>query len=116
MFKRKYIKKPYASLKTDGGSEFKGVFHKWLQNNEIMHKVSLPFRHKQMANVESLNRQLGRLFNGYMNTKEEETGKRYREWTDIVDIVRKELNEHRHKKLEAFNPDDYPPVSIDHLP
>eukprot|EP00981_Chlorochromonas_danica_P002509 scaffold478_cov203-Ochromonas_danica.AAC.1 len=51
-----------------------------------------------------------------MNTKEEETGKRYRGWTDIVDIVRKELNEHRHKKLKSFNPDDYPPVSIDRLP
>src|SRR5438552_382523 len=30
MFKRKYIKTPYASIKTDDGTEFKGVFHKWL--------------------------------------------------------------------------------------
>src|SRR5690348_8809999 len=32
MFKRNpnFIKIPYASLRTDGGSKFQGVFHKWL--------------------------------------------------------------------------------------
>ena len=67
MFKRKYVKKPYASIRTDGGSEFKGVFHKWLYDNSILHKTASPYRHKQMANVEALNKQLARLFNGYMN-------------------------------------------------
>ncbi len=54
-FKRGYISKPEYTLKTDGGKEFKGVF-----------------------NVESLNRQLARLFNGYMNAIEVKTGKVYR--------------------------------------
>ena len=30
MMKRDIIKVPYASLLTDGGSSFKGVFHKYL--------------------------------------------------------------------------------------
>ena len=29
MFKRKYLKKPYASIRTDGGSEFKDEFTKY---------------------------------------------------------------------------------------
>ena len=94
-FKRPYIDKPYASIRTDDGNEFKGVFFKYLHDNSILHKVALPNRHKQMANVEALNKQLARLFNGYMNKKEKETKKVFREWTDIIPIVRKDLNEFR---------------------
>ncbi len=68
-FGRKHLNKTYASLRTDSGNEFKGVFHKWLFDNNILHKVALPNRHKQLSTVESLNKQLGRLFNGYMNKK-----------------------------------------------
>ena len=48
-----------------------------------------------MANIESLNIILGRLLNGYMNTKELETGKLYREWTNVIDIIRIDLNKIR---------------------
>ena len=108
MFKRKYIKKPEASIRTDGGTEFKGVFQKYLFDESIIHKVAEPARHKQMANVENLNRQLGRLFNGYMNSKEEETGKVYREWTDVLDVVRSELNAFKHKDGKDPYTHEYP--------
>ena len=68
IFKRQYLKKPYATIATDGGTEFKGVFTKWLFNESIYHKVAEPFRHKQMSSIENLNKQLGRILNGYMNT------------------------------------------------
>ncbi len=99
IFGRTYIKKPEASITTDDGSEFKGVFHKWLYNESIYHKIALPARHSQLANVDSLCKQLGRLFNGYMNKKELETKKTFREWTDILVTVRTELNKFRKKKL-----------------
>lgn len=108
MFKRKYIKKPHATLRTDNGNEFKGIFTKWLEDEDIFHKVNLPNRHTQMANVEALNKQLVRLFNGYMNMKEEKTGKTYKEWDDIIDYVRTELNKIRKKTLKKFNINDYP--------
>lgn len=95
MFKRKHIKKPYASLSSDGEPEFKAAFHKYCFDNSILHRVSERGRHKQQAPVESLNRQLGRLFNGYMNKMELKTGKEYCEWTDIVSIVREKLNKIR---------------------
>ena len=98
-FARDYIDKQKYSLKTDGGNEFKGVFHKYLYDESILHKVALPHRHTSMSNVESLNKQLGRLLNGYMNKKEIETGKPYKNWTDIVDKIRKDLNKVRKKTL-----------------
>jgi hypothetical protein len=102
MFKRKNIKLPKVSIKTDNGTEFKDEFTKFLDTNNIFHSVSLPYRHKQLANVESLNKQLGLLFNLYMNSKEIETGEEYYEWTDIIKLVRKELNKEREKKMPKY--------------
>jgi hypothetical protein len=99
MFKRKYINIPYASIKTDSGNEFKGVFHKYLYDNSIYHSVGLPNRHSQLSNVENLNKTLGRIFNGYMNKKEMQLKHSYKNWTDIIDIVRDKLNKIRKKKL-----------------
>ena len=97
MFKRKYISKPFASIRTDGGPEFKDEFDKYCYENSILHKLAIPGRHQQMANVERLNRELGRLFNGYMNAIEEETGETFREWIDVVAKVRTMLNDFRNK-------------------
>ena len=97
----KYISMPYASVQTDNGKEFMGAFEKFLTKNNILHKRTLPYRHTQNSNVESLNKQLGRILNGYMNRKEKETGETYKEWTDILDQVRIKLNKFRHKKLDT---------------
>ena len=106
IFKRKYLKEPKASLRTDNGNEFKGVFHKWLYDHNILQKVSEPYRHQQLSNVENLNKQLGRILNGYMNMMETKTGKTYKEWTDVLDTIRKDLNKSRIKK------DDNPFTSV----
>ena len=113
-FKRPYLNKVYASLTSDSGSEFRGSFHKYLIDNNILHKIALPGRHKSNANVESLNRQLGRFINGYMNSKELKTGKPFKEWTEIIDTLRIELNKIRKKKLPA-NPRTHIYKNIDTL-
>lgn len=116
MIKRKHIGKPYASIRTDNGKEFKGEFDKYLSKEGILHKLNLPNRHKQMANVEALNKQLGLLINTFMNNKEEETKKRFREWTKIVDFVRTELNKIRKKTLKKkFDFNDYPDIPYDEI-
>jgi hypothetical protein len=101
VFKRGILKKPESSISTDAGPEFEGEFHKYCYDNSIYQKVGLPDRHTQQAPVESLNKQLGRLFNGYMNSKEEETGTTYHDWTDVVGVIRTELNEFR--KIDPEN-------------
>jgi hypothetical protein len=98
MQKRNIIKIPYASLLTDGGSSFKGVFHKYLYENGVNHRVARVGRHHQLSNVDSLCRQLGSLFNGIMNKKEEETGKVSKAWTHAIDEVRDKLNEYRRSR------------------
>jgi hypothetical protein len=112
IFKRRYLKKPYASIRTDGGPEFKDAFDKFCFENSILHKVGIAGRHQQMSNVERLNRELGRLFNGYMNGIEEKTGETYKEWVEVVPKVRVMLNSFR-KKPEG-NPwtDIYPTVNL----
>jgi hypothetical protein len=108
-FERDYVSESENTLKTDSGTEFKGVFHKWLYDENIYHKVAPPHRHSSLGNVESLNRQLGRLFNDYMNKMEEKTGKRYNNWTDIVGTVRAKLNAARKKELpKDINEYEYP--------
>lgn len=99
VFKRKILTKPEMSLTTDGGTEFKSVFHKWLEDQEINHKTARPYRHKQLANVESLNKQLARLFNGYMNSNERKTKTVNKEWDEAIPVVRRELNKLRKHKL-----------------
>jgi len=108
-FTRDYVKKPEYTLKTDSGNEFKGIFAKYLYDESIFHSVAPPNRHSSMSNVESLNKQLGRLFALYMNSKEEASGKRFVNWTEFVPTVRTELNEIRVKKLPAdINAHVYP--------
>jgi len=108
IFKRSYLKIPYASIRTDDGKEFRGVFQTFCDNNNIFNKVNIQNRHSQLANVDSLCNQLERLFNGYMNHKEEETGKVYKNWDDIIEKVRKGLIKISKLKLDKFNINDYP--------
>lgn len=108
-FTRDYINEPEYTLKTDSGTEFKGVFQKYLYDESILHKVAPAGRHTSMGNVESLNRQLGRLIMGYLNSNEEKAGKRRVDWLDAIDTIREELNEIRLKKLpKNINEHEYP--------
>jgi hypothetical protein len=110
MVKRKYIKDPYYSIQTDAGGEFKGDFNKYFFDKNIFHKTALPDRHKQQSAVENLNKELGRLLNGYMNTKEEETGEVFRDWDEIVSEVREKLNPIRQKKEENPRTQELKPI------
>jgi hypothetical protein len=95
IFKRDILSLPKASMRTDSGGEFKGSFDKFLYDHNVFHPFSLPDRHKMMANVERLNKDLGKIFMSYLTDKSHQLGHDYNEWTDIVDEVRKELNEIR---------------------
>ena len=112
MFKRRYIKKPYASIRTDGGAEFKDAFDKYCYENNILHKVGVAGRHQQTSNVERLNRELSRLFNGYMNAVEEKTGETFKEWVEVVPKVRTMLNDFRKKPEGDPFTDIYPTADL----
>jgi len=100
MLSRGIVKIPYASMLTDGGSSFQGEFHKYLYSHGVDHRVALPGRHTQLSSADNLCRQLGDLFNGVMNQKENETGKQSKAWIQAIDMVRTELNKYRTERLK----------------
>jgi hypothetical protein len=102
MIARKHINLPKYYMITDQGNEFKGVFAKYLYDESIYHKQVPPGRHTQLANVDNLIGQLGRIIMGYLNRLEEKAGKTRRNWLPIIDTVREELNKIRKVDL----PDD----------
>ena len=95
MTKRDYIGFPKYYMISDQGSEFKSIFHAKMYLANVFHKQTIKGRHKSLSMVDSLMTQLGRIFNSFMNAKELETGKVYKNWTSIIDTVRKELNKIR---------------------
>jgi len=101
MTRRQFVKIPKASITTDGGSSFKGVFQNYLHNNNIFHKTCAAGRHQQLANIDNLCRQLGRLFNGYMVSKEFKTGKVSKSWMPAIVTIRDNLNDIRRKELPS---------------
>ena len=103
MFTRPYLNKPEYTLTSDAGSEFQGVFKKWLFDESIYHKITNVGRHQQLANIDSLIRQLSGLFIGVAMEKEKSTGKLSKGWLTHVDAIREELNKIRKKDL----PEDY---------
>jgi len=116
MFKRRYIKKPYASIRTDGGAEFKDAFDKFCYENNILHKIGVAGRHQQTSNVERLNRELGRLIIGYLNSVEEKELKTFKEWVEIVPKIRTMLNDFRKKPEGDPFTDIYPTVDLKKQP
>lgn len=109
IFKRGILPMPYASIRTDSGTEFKSVYAQFMHDNNIMHKISLPDRHKQTGNVEALNRQLSRLIMGYLTTQDLKTKKVNRNWIELVPKIREGLNKIRRKELpKNWETMDYP--------
>ena len=109
MFQRGHIYKPKATVTTDGGSEFKGVFNSWLKENNIFHRVVVPDRHTQTSNVESMNRTLGRLIMGHLNSLEIKKGKPQTSWISIINTIRDKLNKIRKIKVpKDINSYEYP--------
>ena len=92
---RGIVQIPRASMTTDGGSGFKGVFHKFLYDHGVDHKVARVGRHNQLANVDNLCRQLGDIFHNIMNQKELQTGKQSKKWVYMIDPLREKLNKIR---------------------
>ena len=89
ILKRKILNLPEISFKTDNGSEFVGEFDQYLQKNKVWHKLSMPYRKRQMAPVEGLN-------------GVNEQGKDYNDWSDILPQIRKEVNAYRERDLNEL--------------
>jgi hypothetical protein len=117
IFKRGIVPMPKASIRTDNGGEFKSVVDKYMYDNNILHLWSLPDRHKQMGNVENLNKQVGRVLYTYLQNKSMEVQKDYVEWTDIIDELRHNLNDAKKHPIDVdLNKYVPPDINMDQPP
>jgi hypothetical protein len=115
IIKRKILLMPEVSLKTDGGTEFKGSFNKYISDHGIWHSTAHPYHKKQMAPVEGMNRVIGRLLMNYLNDKTLESGLDYFNWTDILPQIRTEVNRYRKrdlKKLTKYQKENYFDIDV----
>lgn len=97
---RPYLNKPLASIRVDMGTEFKGEFKKKMFEDDILLRVSAPARHKQNSLAETSIKLISFLLINYLNVKEIELQKQYRNWIEMLHPLRVKLNEIKKVKNE----------------
>jgi hypothetical protein len=100
IIKREHMNKPKASIRVDAGTEFKGVFKKYMFEEDILLRVAMTGRHKQNAKAESAIKLISFLIINYLNIKEIELQKNYRNWIELLPSLRNKLNELRKRPDE----------------
>ena len=102
IFKRDTLDIPHISMGTDAGGEFLGVVAEYFYEKSILHRKGKSARHRQQANVEKANQQIGFILNSHMNSVQYKTKKPYYEWTTIIPDLRIMLNDARRLSDKAF--------------
>ena len=92
IFKRKIVYEPSQTIQVDSGSEFKGEFKKYFENNGIKIKVANTGRKRSLALAESRNKSIGTILLKRMTAQELKTGEASREWVKFLPTVIKYLN------------------------
>ena len=98
---------PRYVLQTDGGAEFKSVFHSYVVKKGITHRVGKAGRSRQQAIVEQRNKVIGRALFYRMTAQEILTDQDSREWVKrlpqlikVINAYHKDKNDKRKKKKE----------------
>lgn len=95
-----YLKLP-SIIHVDDGAEFKGVFSKWLQDNNINIKVGTPEIHTNQALIEGFNKTIEKPLFLYMDSVEIllGEGKVYNDWDTILTDQVNNYNNDRQQRL-----------------
>lgn len=93
IYSRKILNVPSTMIQTDSGSEFKGVFKKYLNSKKIIHKVGLPGRSRQQAFVETRNKIIAEIIFEEQLKYELDTGERDIEWVSLIPGIVEDINE-----------------------
>ena len=92
IYSRPYLNKPSIFFQVDDGTEFKGDFTKYAEENNIAIRRALPNRHRQQAVVEALNGTIARVIFELQNIEELGTRKVNKKWVKILPTVIEEYN------------------------
>jgi len=89
---------PKYVLQTDGGSEFKGVFHSYVITKGIAHRFGKAGRSRQQAVVEQRNKVIGRALFYRMTAQELITEQESKQWTKRLPLLIKVMNAYHKEK------------------
>lgn len=95
----------YSLFITDGGSEFKGVFHDYIASKGIIHKTTERGRHQQMKPIDSRIALISRYLHIIMLSEELENKQVNKKWTKYLKTMVSILNRKRYLKRELTDED-----------
>jgi hypothetical protein len=102
---------PKYVLQTDGGSEFKGVFHTYVIKKGIAHRFGKAGRSRQQAVVEQRNKVIGRALFYRMTAQELITEQESKQWVKrlpplikVINAYHKDKNDKKKKKKKEIKP------------
>jgi len=102
IFNRGIVKQPKLRIECDSGLEFKGVFAKYMQDNNIHIRYGKSGRSKMQSMVENRNKTIGKALFMYMHSVEQVHGTQSNEWTSvlpkIINIINKHIKPHKVKE------------------
>ena len=101
IWSRPYINTPKAFLKVDDGSEFKGQFKKYMEENNIILMRGKPGRSRSQAIAEYLNLVIGKSIMIKQTNDELADDEENTEWADELPIIIKQYNEFIDEKEET---------------
>ena len=105
IYKRGIINRPKV-LRTDAGSEFKGIVAKYLKDNDIKLQIAKPGRHRQVSIVERRNQMIGKAIFNRQTAEELLTGQPSTQWVSDLPTIVKLINfrtKKNHKKIKLSN-------------
>ena len=100
VYKRGILKKPSVRITTDNGTEFKGAFNTWVEDQGLVHKVAKTGNSRQVALAEYLNYIIGKYVALYQHDQEDATGVTNREWVSKLPIIIGNYNKWAKKKQD----------------
>ena len=100
VYKRGILKKPTKRITTDNGTEFKGAFNTWVEDQGLIHKVARTGNSRQVALAEYLNYIIGKYVALYQHSQEDKTGVHNREWVSKLPTIIGNYNKWARKKQE----------------
>jgi hypothetical protein len=105
IYKRGILKMPSLSIQVDNGSEFKGAFKKYFEDNDVYVRVAQTGRSRQQGLVENRNGLIGRTLMRRMVAEELITKEKSVEWIDYVGKLIGLMNETYYLKPIKLSPE-----------
>ena len=97
-------------MEVDAGTEFHGVFKRYVEEKNIELIEKIAGRHRQQAVVEGKNCQIGKVLNIRMLAEEMNTGQHATGWVNFLQGCVKDVN--KHFSHPAIKPNIDAPVRV----